>query len=279
MQLALHDRLLNLDRPQIMGIVNVTPDSFSDGGEHATADSAVAHALKLLYEGATILDIGGESTRPGASCVSEAEELSRVLPVVKALAKLPEKPVISVDTSRPQIMRECVKAGAHLINDVRALTFPGALSAALELNVPVILMHMQGTPATMQERPSYTSVVDEVEAFLKARSAALTERGFKEENILWDVGFGFGKSVTDNYALLKALRRFTQGPHPYVGALSRKSMLGAVTGIEKPSERVISSVTGAILCAERGAKILRVHDVKATAEALCVLNAMESAPC
>ena len=143
MQLALHDRLLNLDRPQIMGIVNVTPDSFSDGGEHATADSAVAHALKLLYEGATILDIGGESTRPGASCVSEAEELSRVLPVVKALAKLPEKPVISVDTSRPQIMRECVKAGAHLINDVRALTFPGALSAALELNVPVILMHMQ----------------------------------------------------------------------------------------------------------------------------------------
>lgn len=273
MQLKLHNRVLDLNTPQIMGILNVTPDSFSDGGSYQSLDKALRQAERMIKEGASIIDIGGESTRPGSSAPTEDEELERVIKACEAVCQNFDA-AVSIDTSRPLVMEECRKAGAHIWNDVRALQLEGAVDMALKLKIPVILMHMQGTPKTMQDQPCYTDVADEVFCFLKERSRLLTDKGFESQHILWDVGFGFGKSLADNYKLLLHLDKFTSQGFACVAALSRKSMIGAVTGVEIPSERVVGSAVAAALCAERGAHIFRVHDVKATREALSVVRAL-----
>lgn len=274
--LRARERELKLDSPKLMGILNVTPDSFSDGGEYLNPDKALDKAAQLHQDGAVIIDVGGESTRPGASQVSLEEELSRVIPVVERLSRTLEV-MISVDTSAPEVMSAAAAAGAHIWNDIRALSRPGAPECAAALDLPVILMHMQGSPQTMQDNPAYHEVLSEVETFLQQRTQAAVQAGVKPEHILWDPGFGFGKSVQDNYTLLGGLARFCTQGYPVVGALSRKSMLGAVTGIAVPASRVISSVAGALICAQQGALILRVHDVRETAEALQVLKAMHKA--
>ncbi len=260
-------RELDLSFPLIMGIVNVTPDSFSDGGEHDDCDAAVKHALKLLDEGADILDIGGESTRPGAAEVSEKEELRRVIPVVEALAATGA--TISVDTSKPLVIKEAVKAGAHIINDIRALCLPGALQAAAETDAGICLMHMQGDPQSMQEKPTYKNLLQEVESFLLNRAAELEKVGIDSSRICLDYGFGFGKTVEQNFTLLANTARFARLPYPLLVGLSRKSSLGAVTG-RGVHDRLVSSVTGALLAAQRGASILRVHDVAATRDAFTI---------
>jgi dihydropteroate synthase len=262
-----------LDRPRIMGVVNVTPDSFSDGGRLADADAAVAFALNLAEEGADILDVGGESTRPGAAPVTEAEEMARVIPVIERLARASPLPV-SVDTSKPAVMRAAVAAGAGLINDVRALRSEGALDAAAELGVPVCLMHMQGEPSTMQEAPEYDDVVGEVRRFLAERVFACEMAGIDKKKILIDPGFGFGKTLAHNLALLARLDQFAEIGVPVLAGLSRKSMLGAITGRSDPGQRLAASLAAALIAAERGAAILRVHDVAATRDAIAVLEAV-----
>ena len=257
-------RQLNLSEPLIMGIVNVTPDSFSDGGRYAGTPEAIAHGLELLEEGADILDIGGESTRPGAAEVTEQEELERVVPVVEALAKTGA--VISVDTSKAGVIREAVKAGAHIINDVRALQEPGALEAAAQTNAGICLMHMQGTPETMQKNIAYGNLLQEVERFLLDRAQCAQSAGIAQERICLDYGFGFGKTVDQNFELLANTDYFARLPYPILVGLSRKSSLGAVVGRDV-SDRLIASVTGALIAAQRGAGIVRVHDVAATRDA------------
>lgn len=257
-------RQLDLSEPLIMGIVNVTPDSFSDGGRYAGTPEAIAHGLELLEEGADILDIGGESTRPGAAEVTEQEELERVVPVVEALAKTGA--VISVDTSKAGVIREAVKAGAHIINDVRALQEPGALEAAAQTNAGICLMHMQGTPATMQKNIAYGNLLQEVERFLLDRAQCAQSAGIAQERICLDYGFGFGKTVDQNFELLANTDYFARLPYPILVGLSRKSSLGAVVGRDV-SDRLIASVTGALIAAQRGAGIVRVHDVAATRDA------------
>lgn len=257
-------RQLDLSEPLIMGIVNVTPDSFSDGGRYAGTPEAIAHGLELLEQGADILDIGGESTRPGASEVTEQEELERVIPVVEALAKTGA--VISVDTSKAGVIREAVKAGAHIINDVRALQEPGALEAAAQTNAGICLMHMQGTPATMQKNIAYSDLLQEVERFLLDRAQCAQSAGIARERICLDYGFGFGKTVDQNFELLANTDYFARLPYPILVGLSRKSSLGAVVGRDV-SDRLIASVTGALIAAQRGAGIVRVHDVAATRDA------------
>lgn len=273
MQLKLHNRVLDLDAPKIMGILNVTPDSFSDGGSYQNLDQALWRVETMLEEGAAIIDIGGESTRPGSAAPSEDEELDRVIPVCEAVCRRFDA-AVSIDTSRPKVMEEAFRAGAHIWNDVRALQLEGAEETALKLKIPVILMHMQGTPSTMQDKPSYKDVVQEVLDFLQNRTAHLIDKGFESQHILWDVGFGFGKSTADNYRLLKHLDIFARRGFPLVAALSRKNMIGEVTGVKDPARRVTGSATAAALCAERGAVIVRVHDVKATQEALAVVRAV-----
>jgi dihydropteroate synthase len=268
---AVAGRTLTLRRPLVMGIVNVTPDSFSDGGLHADYDAALAHGRRLIDEGADLLDIGGESTRPGAADVPADEELRRVLPLVEALR--PAGVPLSVDTSKPAVMRAALAAGAAVINDVRALQAPGALEAVAEGDCGLVLMHMQGTPRTMQQAPHYDDVVAEVRDFLAARIAALTAAGVALERIAVDPGFGFGKSVAHNYTLLRELGRFGVLGRPLLAGLSRKSMLG-ITG-RRAAERIVESVTGAVLAVERGARIVRVHDVAATRDALAVWWAMK----
>ncbi len=276
-QLDCAGRILTLDRPRIVGIVNVTPDSFSDGGEHATFDTAVAHGLRLAEEGADALDVGGESTRPGAMDVSSEEELRRVIPVIERLAQRTSLP-ISVDTSKPEVMRAGVAAGAGMINDVFALRRDGALAAAGALGVPVVLMHMLGEPRSMQEAPRYDDVVAEVHRFLAERIFAAEMAGIPKKQIVVDPGFGFGKTSAHNLLLLSQLERFTELGVPVLAGLSRKKTIGELTGRADPHERVHGSLAAALIAAQRGAKLLRVHDVAATVDALKVWDAIATQP-
>ena len=267
-------RKLTLEQPRIMGVLNVTPDSFSDGGAYADAAAAVEHALRMVEEGADLIDVGGESARPGAEGVDAATEIARVVPVIAALAKRTEVP-ISIDTSKPEVMRAAVAAGAGLINDVRALREDGAIEAAAELRVPVCLMHMQGDPASMQDAPAYDDVVAEVHRFLADRILACQFAGIDKKRVLVDPGFGFGKTFEHNLALLAALDRFTDLGPVLVG-LSRKGMIGTLTN-RPVNERVFGSVAAALVAAQRGVRIVRVHDVAATRDALAVWHAVETA--
>lgn len=270
-------RTLLLDRPRVLGIVNVTPDSFSDGGAHDTLEAAIAHGLRLAEEGADALDIGGESTRPGAQDVPLEEELRRAVPVVEALARRLSIPV-GIDTSKPEVMRAAVDAGAGIINDVYALRREGALDAAAALGVPVVLMHMQGEPRSMQDAPDYDDVVGEVHRFLAERIFACEMAGIERKRIVVDPGFGFGKTREHNLALLARLERLGELGVPVLAGLSRKRTIGELTGRSEPRERIHGSVAAALIAAQRGARLLRVHDVAATVDALKVLSAVEAVP-
>ena len=258
-------------RVLLMGIVNVTPDSFADGGRHFNHADALAHARRLIDEGADIIDIGGESTRPGAADVSADEEIRRVVPLVEALAG--SGATLSVDTSKAAVMRAALSAGAAIINDVRALQEEGALEAVAESDCGVVLMHMQGTPRTMQQAPAYDDVTREVADFLTHRVEHARLHGIDAERIAVDPGFGFGKTIEHNFKLLSELSKLKRMHRPLVVGLSRKSMLGAATG-RAVEERIAESVSAAVLAAERGANVVRVHDVAATRDALGVLNMM-----
>lgn len=262
-------RELRLDRPRVAGIVNVTPDSFSGDGLAASADAAIAHGLKLAAEGADLLDIGGESTRPGAEPISAGDEIARVVPVIEALAKHTALP-LSVDTSKPEVMRAAVAAGAGMINDVYALRADGAVDAAAALKVPVCLMHMQGEPRTMQNDPRYDDVVSDVRRFLAERIFACEMSGIDKKRILADPGFGFGKTLEHNLALLRALDEFAALGVPLLVGLSRKAMIGTLTGREKHADRAVGSAAAALIAVQKGAAIVRVHDVAATRDALAV---------
>lgn len=276
-QLDCAGRILRLDRAQVMGIVNVTPDSFSDGGAHDTTAAAVAHGLKLVEEGADLLDIGGESTRPGAAPVSVEEELRRVIPVIEQLAARTQVP-ISIDTFKPEVMRAAVAAGAGMINDIFGLRQAGALDAAAEAGVPVVLMHMQGEPGHMQADPNYGDVVAEVHGFLVQRLFAAEMAGIAKKNLLIDPGFGFGKTTAHNMTLLARSERFLELGVPMLAGLSRKRSLGELTGRSTPSERVAASVAAHLIAVQRGARIVRVHDVAATVDALKIWHAVEAVP-
>ena len=255
-----------------MGIVNITPDSFSDGGKFLDSGQAVSHAMQLIEEGADILDIGGESSRPGAEPVAADEELRRVLPVLEKLVELPVP--VSVDTCKPEVMRRAIAAGAAMINDIFALRAPGALEAVADSAVAVCLMHMQGEPRTMQQAPDYRDVVGEVEFFLAERAAAAVAAGIERERIVLDPGFGFGKTPQHNLELIRALRRLRETGYPLLAGLSRKALFGKIIGREA-AERIHASAAGALLAAQRGAAIVRVHDVAATRDCLLVLRAIE----
>ena len=265
-------RALDLSRTAIMGILNITPDSFSDGGIFLSHDAAVAHALQMVEEGADLIDVGGESTRPGAQAVPLQEELDRVIPVIEGLARTVPVP-ISIDTSKPEVMRAAVVAGAGLINDVRALREAGALSMAAELAVPVCLMHMQGEPRSMQHGPAYTDVVTEVGNFLEARIAACVAAGIARDRIIIDPGFGFGKTAAHNLELLRRLTVFRRLGVPILAGLSRKSMIGALFNLPV-AQRLHASVALAVVAVQNGATMLRVHDVRATRGAIRMLEAV-----
>lgn len=274
MKLQANNKILSLSQPQIMGILNVTPDSFSDSGRFFQKDNALFQVEKMLNEGATIIDIGGESTRAMAEEVTLEQELARVVPIVEAV-RMRFDCWISVDTSKAEVMAESAKVGMDLINDIRALTEPNALQTAVQLGLPTCIMHMQGQPRTMQQNPHYDDVVQEVLNFLKNRTALCLTAGMKKENIIWDLGFGFGKTVQHNYQLLQQLAQFTQD-YPVLAGMSRKSMIGAV--LDKPvNERVTGSVAAALIAVNNGAKIVRVHDVAPTAEALKIWQATQEA--
>ncbi len=264
----------DLARPLVMGIVNVTPDSFSDGGHHASTAAAIAHARQLIQEGVDILDIGGESTRPGAPSVSEQEELDRVLPVIEGLRGISIP--ISIDTYKPEVMRAALAAGASMVNDINALQETAALDAVAGSDAAVCLMHKQGTPQNMQQQPQYQNVVAEVSAFLRERVAAAEAAGIARERIVVDPGFGFGKTLAHNLDLLRGLDAFSALGVPLLAGLSRKSMLGAITGREV-GDRVEASVAAALLAVQRGASIVRVHDVRETVDALKVWDAVRGA--
>jgi dihydropteroate synthase len=273
-------RALNLSRPVIMGVINTTPDSFSDGGalyQSARLDLelAMTRAREMVTEGALVLDIGGESTRPGAVAVSSAEEMDRVLPLVERLTAELDV-IISVDTSSGALMGEAASKGAGMLNDVRALARKGALEAAAATGLPICLMHMQGNPDTMQERPAYEDVAAEVEHFLEARVAACEAGGIALQRLVLDPGFGFGKSVEHNLQLLAALPRFAQLGLPLLVGFSRKSMIGKLIGREM-GQRLPASLGLAVLAAERGAAIIRTHDVAATSDAVAMWTALKGA--
>lgn len=255
-----------------MGVVNITPDSFSDGGRFHTADAAIAQARRLAAEGAAILDIGAESTRPGSQPIGEDEELARLMPVLLAIRDLPLP--VSVDTRRPGVMRTVLAAGASMINDIEALALPGALAAVAASDCGLCLMHKKGDPATMQEDPTYEDVLAEVAGFLAARVAAAESAGIARERIVIDPGFGFGKTIAHNLELLRNLHRLAASGLPVLAGLSRKGSLGAITG-RPVTERLAASVAAALLAAQRGATILRVHDVAATRDALAIWRAVE----
>jgi dihydropteroate synthase len=261
---------LDPSRPLVMGVVNVTPDSFSDGGRFFDANAAVAHALRLAEEGADILDIGGESSRPGALPVSPSEELDRILPVLEGLKRL-EKP-LSVDTRRPAVMQAALSAGASMINDIEALQAPGALEAVAKTQCAVCLMHMKGEPATMQREPHYDDVVAEVGSFLKNRMEKAVQAGIARERIVIDPGFGFGKTAAHNFELLRALSEIGKLGLPVLAGWSRKSTLGKLTG-RPADERLAASLAAALLALQGGATILRVHDVKETRDVIAVWQA------
>ena len=272
------DRLLRrlADRaPLVCGIVNVTPDSFSDGGRYTEPTAAIDHGLAMIEQGAELLDIGGESARPGSRPPSVAEEIARLVPVVDALARSTSIP-ISVDTSRPAVMRAAVAAGACFINDVRALRHPGALHAAAALEVPVCLVHMRGDPETMQHSPRYADVVAEVREFLLHRVAACVKAGIPRERIVVDPGFGFGKTLEHNLDLLANLRRIADIGMPVMAGLSRKAMLGTITGRDV-DHRQVASAAAALIAAQNGASVLRVHDVAETVDVIAVLRAVRTA--
>lgn len=263
---------LDLSQPQIMGILNVTPDSFSDGGLHHQKDQAVQRALQMIEQGATIIDIGGESTRPNASPVELEEEIRRVIPVVEALSK--HDVIMSIDTSQPEVIRAAVKAGAHIWNDVRALTRPQALETAAELNIPVVLMHMRGEPTNMNQLDQYENVTEDVIQELQQRLDQAVQVGIKPENIILDPGFGFAKNAQQNFQLLNDFWKLNRMGFPLLSGLSRKRFIGdALAGIPA-QERTVGSVMGHMLSIQQGASIVRVHDVKATKDAINVWNRM-----
>ncbi len=261
---------LDLSTRKIMGILNVTPDSFSDGGEFSHVNAALSHAHTMLAEGADIIDIGGESTRPGAQEVPVQQELDRVIPIIEAIAKRFDT-VISIDTSKSKVMKEAVAAGARLINDVRALQEPGALKQAALAQVPVCLMHMQGQPRVMQQNPSYQNVIQEVFDFLQQRIQVCMQAGIPQQQIIVDPGFGFGKSLEHNFQLLAHLEQFHQLQVPVLAGMSRKSMLGKLLDRDV-AQRLAGNIAVATLAAQKGAQIIRVHDVKETVDAVKVVN-------
>ncbi|MCW9615336.1 dihydropteroate synthase [Klebsiella michiganensis] len=271
MKLVAQGSTLDLSHPHVMGILNVTPDSFSDGGTHNTLVEAVKHANLMINAGATIIDIGGESTRPGAADVSVEEELARVIPTVEAIAQRFEV-WISVDTSKPEVIRESARVGAHIINDIRSLTEPGALEAAAETGLPVCLMHMQGQPKTMQDAPKYAYVFADVERFFIEHIVRCERAGIAKDKLLLDPGFGFGKNLSHNYELLARLGEFHHFGLPLLVGMSRKSMVGQLLNVG-PTERLNGSLACAVIAAMQGAQIIRVHDVKETVEALRVVEA------
>jgi len=274
MILDCHGQRIDLDTPLVMGVLNVTPDSFSDGGRFIAADEALRQAGQMAADGAAIVDIGGESTRPGADEVSLDEELERVIPVIERIHDAFEVPV-SIDTSKPAVMREAVSAGACLVNDVTALGAPGAVETVADLDVPVCLMHMQGKPRTMQDAPQYRDVVADIIEYLSRRLAACEAAGIDRGRLLVDPGFGFGKTLEHNLALLRGLRAFSVLGVPTLVGLSRKSMLGLVTG--RPVEqRLAASVAAALIAVQNGASIVRVHDVAETVDALKLWQAVKN---
>ena len=266
---------LDLSQPHVMGILNVTPDSFSDGGLHNQKDQAIAKALEMIADGATVIDIGGESTRPGASVVDVEEEIRRVVPVVEELSKYDV--IISIDTSQPEVIKAAVKAGAHIWNDVRALTRPQALETAAELNIPVIIMHMRGEPTTMNNLDQYDDVTQDVIRELSQRVQDALDVGVKAEHIMIDPGFGFAKNAQQNLKLLQEFYKLTEMGYPILSALSRKRFIGAVLNGAEPQARAVGSAAAHLLSIQQGACMVRAHDVKATAEAIKIWKAMQNA--
>lgn len=266
---------LDLAQPHVMGILNLTPDSFSDGGKHNSQEQAVAYALQMIADGATVIDIGGESTRPGALVVEIEEEIRRVVPVVEELAQ--HNVIISIDTSQPEVMRKAVQAGAHIWNDVRALTRPNALITAAELDIPVIIMHMRGEPTTMNNLNQYSDVTHDVMGELQQRINAALAVGIKPENIMIDPGFGFAKNAQQNLKLLQEFHLLTSLGYPILSALSRKRFIGEVLDESNAQNRVVGSVAAHLLSIQQGACMVRVHDVKATSDAIKIWQAMNCA--
>ena len=266
------DQQLDLSVPHIMGILNVTPDSFSDGGQHNGVAQAIEHALQMMTDGATVIDIGGESTRPGASPVSVLEEIRRVVPVVEALAKYDV--ILSIDTSEPEVIRAAVKAGAHIWNDVRALTRPQALETAAELEIPVIIMHMRGEPTTMNQLDQYHNVTLEVIHELKQRVSDALKAGVKAEHIMIDPGFGFAKNAQQNLKLLQEFYQLNSMGYPILAALSRKRFIGEALSGADAQHRAVGSVAAHLMTIQQGACMVRAHDVKAMVDAIKVWNAM-----
>ena len=267
--------LIEQNRPLVMGILNTTPDSFSDGGQYTSTDTALDHAMQMLEQGADIIDVGGESTRPGAEAVSENEEIQRVVPVIESIRQRADV-CISVDSSKPGVMRAAVNAGADMLNDVNALRAPGALQTCAELAVPVCIMHMQGEPRTMQKSPSYRNVVQEVSDFLRQRVEACIDAGISRHRLIIDPGFGFGKNLQHNLQLLRHLQAFKSLELPLLIGISRKSMLGQILDGAPVEQRVSASIAAAVLAWTKGASIFRVHDVKATVDALKVCQAIDN---
>ncbi|MGN8163891.1 dihydropteroate synthase [Pantoea sp. 22096] len=275
MKLFARDSHLDLSFPHVMGILNVTPDSFSDGGKHNALIDALTHTNEMVNAGATIIDVGGESTRPGADEVSVEEELERVIPVIDAIAQRFEV-WISVDTSKADVIREAARVGAHIINDVRSLSEPGALEAAAATGLPVCLMHMQGEPRTMQQAPVYENILSEVDTYFAQQIARCEAAGIKKEQLILDPGFGFGKNLSHNYELLAHLSDFHHFGLPLLVGMSRKSMIGQLLNVG-PSQRLTGSLSCAVIAAMQGAQIIRAHDVKETAEAMRVVEATRRA--
>lgn len=273
-QLNCGSKFLDLSQPHVMGILNVTPDSFSDGGLHNSQQLAVDYAIQMIADGATVIDIGGESTRPGAAEVTVEEELARVIPVVEALSD--QDVILSIDTSQPEVMRQAIGAGAHIWNDVRALTRPNALETAAELQIPVILMHMRGEPTTMNQLANYKHVTLEVITELRQKIHLAQQAGIVAENILIDPGFGFAKNTAHNLQLLNELWKLNELGYPILSALSRKRFIGAVINEVDAKARAVGSVAAHLLSIQQGACMVRAHDVKATVDAIHIWKAMQS---
>ncbi|MDF7670940.1 dihydropteroate synthase [Orbaceae bacterium ESL0721] len=275
MEIHFRNQIMDLSSPNVMGIINMTPDSFSDGGKYNNLNDAMRRVDEMIKAGATFIDVGGESTRPGASEVSTNEELNRVIPLIEKIASNCNV-WISVDTSKPEVITEAAKAGAHLINDIRALTEPGALEAAQKTELPVCIMHMQGQPKTMQQAPHYQQdIYDEVDQFFSGHIARCINAGIAREKIILDPGFGFGKTVNDNYRLLATLEKFHHFKLPLLVGMSRKSMIGQILNVP-PLERTAGSISCAVIAAMKGAQIIRVHDVKETFEALQIVRCTQA---
>ncbi len=274
MKLEANNRVLDLTQPVVMGILNVTPDSFSDGGRFNSVDTALERVEQMVKAGVTIIDIGGESTRPGAPEVSVEEEIDRVVPVVKAIREKFDI-WLSIDTSKAEVMRLAIEAGADIINDVRSLTEPGALEVVAEANVPVCIMHMQGEPSTMQQNPQYQNLLTEVHQFLEERIQICVDAGIKREKLILDPGFGFGKTVEHNYSMLAHLEEFHQYNLPVLAGMSRKSMLFKLLD-KQPQQCMAASVASATIAAMKGAQIIRVHDFEETLDAVRVVNAVSA---